>query len=255
MTKGDAVVKVALAEVGVTEVPMGSNTGPRVRQYQAATDLGGTGWPWCSAFVEWCWKRVGGIDTAICSPSTAVFAARAISERLTGACRPGAAVCWAPRHVEIAVAPTSDPNIWHCVGGNVSDGVRRTIRDIRGATIIVPEALRKTQPRPKLYWFEDPGAKRTQRFLGPWLGKRGLATARRVAKKRPAWEQPRVKRVGKDRFGVLIGQRSIYGPWQDAPSRNRAMAIIKKRVNRQLRPYATPRPLDNASAEAFGKTD
>jgi hypothetical protein len=33
------------------------------------------------------------------------------------------------------------------------------------------------------------------------------------------------------------------------------MAIIKKRVNRQLRPYATPRPLDNASAEAFGKTD
>jgi hypothetical protein len=141
------------------------------------------------------------------------------------------------------------------VGGNVSDGVRRTIRDIRGATIIVPKALRETQPRRNLYWFEDPGAKKNQRLLGPWRGKRGLAKAREVAKKRPAWEQPRVKRVGKDRFGVLIGQRSLYGPWQDAPSRNRAMAIIKKRVNRQLRPYATPRPLDKASAEAFGKTD
>ncbi len=255
MTKGDAVVKVALAEVGVTEVPLGSNTGPRVQQYQAATDLGGTGWPWCSAFIEWCWKRVGGIDTQVCSPSTAVFAARAISERLTGSCRPGAAVCWAPRHVEIAVAPTSDPHVWHCVGGNVSDGVRRTVRDIRGATIIVPKALRDAQPRPKLYWFADPGAKATQRLIGPWRGKRGLAAARKVAAKRPAWQQPRVKRVGNDKFAVLIGQRSIYGPWQDAASRNRAMAIISKRVGRQLRPYATPRPLEQADAQAFGRTD
>ena len=32
----------------------GDNTGPRVRQYQAATSLGGTGWAWCDAFCDFC---------------------------------------------------------------------------------------------------------------------------------------------------------------------------------------------------------
>ncbi len=41
------------------EYPPGSNSGPRVREYQAATNLGGTGWPWCAAFVCWCYKQAG----------------------------------------------------------------------------------------------------------------------------------------------------------------------------------------------------
>tara|TARA_R110000868_G_scaffold278404_2_gene538249 strand:- start:493 stop:990 length:498 start_codon:yes stop_codon:yes gene_type:complete len=44
------IIRVANAEVGVEEVD-GSNSGKRVMEYQAATSLGGTGWPWCSAFV------------------------------------------------------------------------------------------------------------------------------------------------------------------------------------------------------------
>ncbi len=48
-----------MGEVGVKEEPAGSNSGPRVRQYQAATNLGGTGWPWCAAFVCWCYKTAG----------------------------------------------------------------------------------------------------------------------------------------------------------------------------------------------------
>ena len=46
------IVKVATAEIGVEE-NSGSNSGIRVKQYQAATDLGGTGWPWCAAFICW----------------------------------------------------------------------------------------------------------------------------------------------------------------------------------------------------------
>lgn len=255
MTKGDEVVKVALAEVGVTEVPLGSNSGPRVRQYQAATELAGTGWPWCAAFVEWCWKRVGGIDTDVCSPSTAVFAARAISMRLTGPCRPGAAVCWAPKHVEIAVAPTANPNVWHCVGGNVSDGVRRTVRDIRGATIIVPTALRRTPVRARQYWLEDAGARKIQKVVGPWRGNRGLAHARKVADaRRKRGEQAVVKRVGPaDRFAVLVGPRVIYGPWSDKLSRDRARVMLESKTGRTLRPYSTLAPLASAQAQRLDR--
>lgn len=47
------LIEIALKEVGVREMGT-TNTGKRVVQYQAATDLGGTGWPWCAAFVCWC---------------------------------------------------------------------------------------------------------------------------------------------------------------------------------------------------------
>jgi hypothetical protein len=48
----EAIIKIATAELGVEEVN-GSNSGKRVKEYQAATSLGGTGWPWCAAYVCW----------------------------------------------------------------------------------------------------------------------------------------------------------------------------------------------------------
>lgn len=59
MTVRENALRVAIGELGVKEEPAGSNSGPRVRQYQAATSLGGTGWPWCMAFVCWCYKQSG----------------------------------------------------------------------------------------------------------------------------------------------------------------------------------------------------
>ena len=51
------LIEIARREVGVREV--GRNTGKRVREYQAATNLDGTGWPWCAAFVCWCIREWG----------------------------------------------------------------------------------------------------------------------------------------------------------------------------------------------------
>lgn len=52
-----ALVSVALAEVGVEEIN-GTNCGPRVDEYKAATWLNPKkGWPWCAAFVCWCVQR------------------------------------------------------------------------------------------------------------------------------------------------------------------------------------------------------
>ena len=50
---GDALVAILKAEEGVREFPANSNRGKRVEDYQAATWLTGTGWPWCAAFICW----------------------------------------------------------------------------------------------------------------------------------------------------------------------------------------------------------
>ena len=49
------LVVLANKEVGVKEVPLYSNRGPRVDQYRAATNLalGMDGWEWCAAFICW----------------------------------------------------------------------------------------------------------------------------------------------------------------------------------------------------------
>lgn len=47
------LIEIARRELGTAEIG-DSNTGKRVREYQATTSLGGTGWPWCAAFVCWC---------------------------------------------------------------------------------------------------------------------------------------------------------------------------------------------------------
>ena len=50
------IIRVAKAEIGVEEVD-GTNSGKRVKEYQSSTSLGGTGWPWCAAFVCWVVKQ------------------------------------------------------------------------------------------------------------------------------------------------------------------------------------------------------
>ena len=49
----ESLVEIAVGEVGVREKG-GNNKGPRVQEYQAATSIPGTGWPWCAAFICWC---------------------------------------------------------------------------------------------------------------------------------------------------------------------------------------------------------
>lgn len=57
LTMGDLAVKFALKEQGVTEVPFGSNNGPRVRYYQSST--GAYGEAWCASFFWKMWQEAG----------------------------------------------------------------------------------------------------------------------------------------------------------------------------------------------------
>ncbi len=60
MLARERALELALAEAraGVHEIGT-SNRGPRVDQYQQADDLPGEGYPWCMAFIQWCYRTAG----------------------------------------------------------------------------------------------------------------------------------------------------------------------------------------------------
>jgi hypothetical protein len=56
---GVRAVTIAGKELGVKEDPAGSNSGPRVREFQNVTNPGASGFPWCASFVTWCMREAG----------------------------------------------------------------------------------------------------------------------------------------------------------------------------------------------------
>lgn len=65
------LVELARAEVGVEEMPPGSNCGPMVNLYKSATNLPpAETWPWCAAFVCWIVREA---MKATGTPETATF--------------------------------------------------------------------------------------------------------------------------------------------------------------------------------------
>jgi hypothetical protein len=57
MKLSQKLVDLAKKEIGVEEVN-GSNCGPRVDEYKAATWLNPKkGWPWCAAFICWLFRE------------------------------------------------------------------------------------------------------------------------------------------------------------------------------------------------------
>ena len=71
-TIAEKMVSLAREEIGVSEVD-GSNCGPRVDEYKAATWLDADkGWPWCAAFICWLVREaIEGEDVKFKRPRTA----------------------------------------------------------------------------------------------------------------------------------------------------------------------------------------
>jgi hypothetical protein len=60
MLARELAVEMALAEAAKhVHEEGGANTGARVKQYQAASSLKGTGWAWCDAFCDFCFAEAG----------------------------------------------------------------------------------------------------------------------------------------------------------------------------------------------------
>lgn len=61
-----AALAIAKTQVGVMEVPPGSNAGPQVNSYLASVGLG-PGYSWCMSFVHWCFDRAAA-DQGVADP-------------------------------------------------------------------------------------------------------------------------------------------------------------------------------------------
>jgi hypothetical protein len=53
MTLAEKTLQIAIAQIGVEEIPTNSNSGPEVDIYLKSVGLA-KGYPWCMAFIYWC---------------------------------------------------------------------------------------------------------------------------------------------------------------------------------------------------------
>ncbi|MDM1295285.1 peptidoglycan-binding protein [Sphingobacterium sp. N143] len=86
----NSILRIATAEIGVREEG-GENRGLRVKEYLAYVGLGG-GYPWCAAFVSWCYGQAG-----LPSPRTAWSPALFPKRRL-----------YKPREISLGAVKTAD---------------------------------------------------------------------------------------------------------------------------------------------------
>ena len=49
-----SLAAIARTQLGTQEDAAHTNRGAAILKYQQATNLGGQGWAWCAAFVDWC---------------------------------------------------------------------------------------------------------------------------------------------------------------------------------------------------------
>lgn len=228
------VTTTAAREIGVHEVPWGSNTGPRVRQYQAATVLGGTGWPWCNAFTEWVYKAAEVDDDGLNNPATAITAARAHQKgAVVSYPVAGGMLCWPGRHIALIERVYSRTAVG-TIGGNESDSVRRATRSTAGAIVIAPRAIRQAAVAPpeptRIYGFTDP--KGRVLLPGAWRSRAFAANARRrlgTLGKRATL----TKRRG--RWRILMPAEYRY---TTRPARDTDMALRAAQTGRRMRPMS-----------------
>lgn len=253
MLYGEKVAKVALGEVGTTESPPGSNSGMKVRAYQMSTSFGGTGWPWCGAFVSWCYKMAHCPDDNLTSAATAVTYELAKQKgAIISTPKVGAMICWPGVHIGIIVENLGG-GLVRTVEGNSGDAVSIRTRNIHDGTcvIIAPKAIRSEQnaPAPRMYYIERLNA--SPKLLGPWLTKNSRDKA--YNKLPPALKKTARKvRTKKNKYALLVGQRRILGPWADKKSRDNALKVLTAR-GEKVRPYSVVSK--NGAADALGKTN
>jgi hypothetical protein len=130
-TAGQRALAAAQAEVGVAEQPPGSNDGPRIAEYRAATAGGAVG-PWCAYFTSWCAAQGGaplgevgqGFGSVDALYGWAQRTGRAIPAGPGVSPSPGDLIVWGGRHIGIVESVDPDGSI-HTIEGNSSNAVSR----------------------------------------------------------------------------------------------------------------------------------
>lgn len=145
-------LQAALDEVGVTEQPIGSHDGPRVREYQAATGVYRAAW--CGSFVAWAYGQAGVTFDGVAMELVAaiVDAARdgrgGLSVVAPPEAGPGDLACFdwfatgTPIHVGLLVSAIGPDGTFESVEGNTGevaldpDGGRVALRTRRASGVL-----------------------------------------------------------------------------------------------------------------------
>ncbi len=148
------VVSLAQREVGIKEMPAGSNDGPRVHIYESITRMFGQAW--CASFVTWLFATIakemgkkfkvfpGAASVPIWTEN--IRAGRYGWRRVeVASAMPGDVVTlWGSEHIELVISVDHIAHQLHCVGGNTSENgasssggqVCRTVRNFYEVTVV-----------------------------------------------------------------------------------------------------------------------
>lgn len=106
LTFAEILARTAESQIGTEERAQHDNRGAAIEKYQRATNLDGTGWPWCAAFVDWCFKEAQMELPAVGNAPSTAAAFGLISwgeENHLMVSRPGVTPNSAPRRGDIVV--------------------------------------------------------------------------------------------------------------------------------------------------------
>jgi cell wall-associated NlpC family hydrolase len=119
------MIAAARGELGVTEQPPGSNEGPRIRDYRAASGSPPPG-PWCAYFVSWAARQAGmplGNSGEGFGSVDALYSWAQGAGRTTQDPKPGDLIVW-NEHVGIVEGVLPDGRL-QTIEGNSSNMVAR----------------------------------------------------------------------------------------------------------------------------------
>jgi hypothetical protein len=130
-TAGQRALAAAQAQVGAAEQPPGSNDGPQIAAYRAATAGSGVG-PWCAYFTSWCAAQAGaplgeagqGFGSVDALYAWGQRTGRAVPAGPGVSPSPGDLIVWGGRHIGIVESVDPDGSI-HTIEGNSSNAVSR----------------------------------------------------------------------------------------------------------------------------------
>jgi hypothetical protein len=136
MTTFKTLLATYRAELGVREDPLGSNRGPRVRQYQSST--GAYNAAWCVSFLQWGLQKNG--VARIANRSAGVFYCVDWARKnglLRYSPKPGYLACymWSQGHIGVVEEVTLRGGFM-AIEGNASNRVMRKWRDGKNTVYI-----------------------------------------------------------------------------------------------------------------------
>jgi len=239
---GQKVAVEALSRVGTHESPWDSNTDGGGFIDQIEKFWGMHGEPWCAMYVSWAFRAAQVNDAGVISPATGVMCQIATQKGLwlpAGHPAPtGAIMILCDIHTEIVISQRASGLI-DCVGGNVNQGVNKTVRALGGSwRCIVPPEVVAAPPAPiVVYGFDDPHF--TPKRYGPWHDR----DAREKRIHQLPHDQLRwVRRInvhGKNQyaFEILNPNKWHFGSWLDKGVRDQKMNAYEHSTGRQMRPW------------------